>query len=175
MRGYQQGSEDNDDMHWKNIPPCDSMSRHINSQPSSPHHLYSLSGFIFDNLIMSLFPRTHLPLPISRLQHGLIQRSCHTTTQSILNRSFSSKCHLSYNNNTTTHKQSDQPPSRPTTSSPDNEVFASLSFEALGINKNTKIFIFIVFGILGTIETVFWCQTIWRWWKRNSTEGEELD
>ncbi|CAM1502481.1 Fc.00g044650.m01.CDS01 [Cosmosporella sp. VM-42] len=63
------------------------------------------------------------------------------------------------------NKQPNKPQSPPETPSPGNPEYPAFSFEALGVSKNMKIFLMVVLSIFGTIETWFWCQTVWRWWK----------
>jgi hypothetical protein len=50
------------------------------------------------------------------------------------------------------------------------------SFEALGITGWTKWTIIGVVSVLGTMETVFYVNWVWRWWKgdpqRQSNDGE---
>ncbi|GME33331.1 uncharacterized protein JN550_012151 [Neofusicoccum parvum] len=53
--------------------------------------------------------------------------------------------------------------------------YPSFSFEALGISKNMRIGVIVVLSIFGTIETWFWCQWAWRWWKGgDGGNGEEV-
>ena len=46
-----------------------------------------------------------------------------------------------------------------------------VSFKDLGMSRNVKVFVYLVIGVLGTMESVFWAKAIWRWYK--SGEGEE--
>ncbi|KAJ5717336.1 hypothetical protein N7488_002982 [Penicillium malachiteum] len=50
-----------------------------------------------------------------------------------------------------------------------NTLSPSDSFESLGIGKSMRLFLFAVFGVLGTIETWFWCKAIWIWWKNEDS------
>ena len=43
-----------------------------------------------------------------------------------------------------------------------------MSFESLGIGKNMKVFLLVILGVFGSIETWFWCKAIWIWWKKRS-------
>ncbi|KAI0416827.1 hypothetical protein F5X98DRAFT_375474 [Xylaria grammica] len=45
-----------------------------------------------------------------------------------------------------------------------------ISFRDLGMNRITKFVVYTMVGVLGTMETIFWCKAIWRWWK-----GGEVD
>ena len=66
--------------------------------------------------------------------------------------------------------------SPPKSPNPGNPEYPAFSFEALGVSKNMRIFLIVVLSIFGTIETWFWCQTIWRWWKAddsNNVPGEK--
>ena len=47
----------------------------------------------------------------------------------------------------------------------------SFSLDSLGLSKNMKMLVVGLVCVFGTIETWFWCQAIWRWWKGG--EGEE--
>lgn len=49
----------------------------------------------------------------------------------------------------------------------------SASLESLGIGRNVKVFLFVVLGIFGTIETWVWCKAAWMWWKNRFGGGEE--
>ncbi|KAJ6013447.1 hypothetical protein N7540_008038 [Penicillium herquei] len=51
----------------------------------------------------------------------------------------------------------------------------SVTFESLGIGKNMRLFLFAVFGVLGTIETWFWCKAIFVWWKNKTEEDYSSD
>ncbi|KAI3325015.1 hypothetical protein HD806DRAFT_491742 [Xylariaceae sp. AK1471] len=46
-----------------------------------------------------------------------------------------------------------------------------ISFRDLGMNRITKFVVYAVIGVLGTMETIFWCKALWRWW----SGGEEKD
>ncbi|KAI1367561.1 hypothetical protein F5Y08DRAFT_298266, partial [Xylaria arbuscula] len=55
------------------------------------------------------------------------------------------------------------------TSPPPEDDF-KISFRDLGMNRTTKLVVYTVIGILGTMETIFWCKAIWRWWKGGEAE-----
>ncbi|KAJ5883809.1 uncharacterized protein N7473_010695 [Penicillium subrubescens] len=40
----------------------------------------------------------------------------------------------------------------------------SVSFEGLGISRNMKLFLLVILGVFGSVETYFWCKAIWIWW-----------
>ncbi|KAI0533441.1 hypothetical protein GGR58DRAFT_113511 [Xylaria digitata] len=68
-------------------------------------------------------------------------------------------------------KNSSAPQSRPgsrQTSAPSEDDF-KVSFLDLGMNRITKFVVYAVLCVFGTMETIFWCKTLWRWW----TGGEE--
>lgn len=47
------------------------------------------------------------------------------------------------------------------------------SFADLGLSKTSKIFIIGTLAVFGTVETWFWCQTAWRWWKGGVEDGDQ--
>ncbi|KAE8381983.1 hypothetical protein BDV26DRAFT_288958 [Aspergillus bertholletiae] len=53
--------------------------------------------------------------------------------------------------------------------------YPAFSFEALGISKGTKAFIIAILCCVGTMETWFWCETIWHWWKGKSDEAQATE
>ncbi|KAI0866027.1 hypothetical protein F4860DRAFT_458677 [Xylaria cubensis] len=58
------------------------------------------------------------------------------------------------------------------TSSPSEDDF-KISFHNLGMNRITKFVVFAVIGVLGTMETIFWCKVLWRWWTGNEEDTDE--
>ncbi|KAH7254590.1 hypothetical protein B0J15DRAFT_494673 [Fusarium solani] len=46
-----------------------------------------------------------------------------------------------------------------------NPSYPAFSLDALGLSKNMKVVVLVLISIFGTIETWFYCQAIWRWWK----------
>ncbi|KAI8630155.1 hypothetical protein F5Y19DRAFT_429082 [Xylariaceae sp. FL1651] len=44
-----------------------------------------------------------------------------------------------------------------------------ISFQDIGMNRTTRFVVYAVVGVLGTMETIFWCKALWRWW----SGGEE--
>ncbi|GFF79309.1 hypothetical protein IFM47457_10798 [Aspergillus lentulus] len=53
---------------------------------------------------------------------------------------------------------------------PQNPEIPSFSFDSLGLSKTTKTVVLVILGVFGTIESWFWVQTIWRWWKSDDEE-----
>ncbi|KAF4982176.1 hypothetical protein FZEAL_2153 [Fusarium zealandicum] len=54
-----------------------------------------------------------------------------------------------------------------------NPSYPAFSFESMGLSKRMKVSILVLLSIFGTIETWFWCQTIWRWWKGGQQSRED--
>lgn len=52
----------------------------------------------------------------------------------------------------------------------ENPSMPQISFKDLGMSRNVKIFVYLVIGVLGTMETVFWTKAIWRWFKGGQEE-----
>ncbi|KAJ5361536.1 hypothetical protein N7541_002380 [Penicillium brevicompactum] len=46
------------------------------------------------------------------------------------------------------------------------------SLESLGIGRNMKVFLFVVLGVFGSIETWFWVKAFWIWWKKDADDLE---
>ncbi|KAF4211377.1 hypothetical protein CNMCM8980_002223 [Aspergillus fumigatiaffinis] len=46
-----------------------------------------------------------------------------------------------------------------------NPEIPSFSLDSLGLSKTTKTVVLVILGVFGTIESWFWVQTVWRWWK----------
>ncbi|KAI0205424.1 hypothetical protein F4808DRAFT_456411 [Astrocystis sublimbata] len=67
--------------------------------------------------------------------------------------------------------QSQSPPSSQIDPSPPEEEF-HIRFRDLGMNRITKFVVFVVIGVLGTMESVFWCKVLWRWWTRNEEDTD---
>ncbi|KAE8361734.1 hypothetical protein BDV27DRAFT_160425 [Aspergillus caelatus] len=63
-------------------------------------------------------------------------------------------------------------PSNPDSNEP--TKYPAFSFEALGMSKGTKAFVIAILCCFGTMETWFWCKTIWRWWKGKTGEVEPI-
>ncbi|GAP84144.1 putative cutinase transcription factor 1 protein [Rosellinia necatrix] len=55
------------------------------------------------------------------------------------------------------------------TSSEDN---FKVSFRDLGMNRITKFVVYAIVGVLGTMETIFWCKVLWRWWTGDQEKDE---
>jgi preprotein translocase subunit SecF len=48
----------------------------------------------------------------------------------------------------------------------------AFSLSGLGLSKNMRIGLLVIISIFGTIETWFYCQAIWRWWKGKQAAKE---
>ncbi|KAI0490894.1 hypothetical protein F4859DRAFT_26837 [Xylaria cf. heliscus] len=58
------------------------------------------------------------------------------------------------------------------TPSPPEDDF-KVSFHNLGMNRITKFVVYAVIGVLSTMETIFWCKVLWRWWTGNEEDVNE--
>ncbi|KAB8070567.1 hypothetical protein BDV29DRAFT_180712 [Aspergillus leporis] len=103
--------------------------------------------------------RVFLPLYASLRNSSVrIQRLNRITqTHTLPRKPFST--HHSLANRRSPPNDSNEPPQLPT-----------LSFEGLGISKGTKAFLIVILCCFGTMETWFWCKTIWRWWKGDAED-----
>ncbi|KAI0514391.1 hypothetical protein F5B22DRAFT_647704 [Xylaria bambusicola] len=54
---------------------------------------------------------------------------------------------------------------------PSSEDDFKINFRDLGMNRLTKFVVYAAICVVGTMETIFWCKAIWRWW----TGGEESE
>ncbi|PGH10503.1 hypothetical protein AJ79_05431 [Helicocarpus griseus UAMH5409] len=52
--------------------------------------------------------------------------------------------------------------------------YPKFSLEGLGMSRNMKMVMYGLIGVLGTMETWFYCKAIWRWWKggEESNDGD---
>ncbi|KAI1284452.1 hypothetical protein F5Y07DRAFT_3875 [Xylaria sp. FL0933] len=62
-------------------------------------------------------------------------------------------------------------PNNDRTSTPSEEDF-KVSFRDLGMNRITKFVVYATIGVLGTMETIFWCKALWRWWTGAEEDNE---
>ncbi|GIK06334.1 hypothetical protein Aspvir_001981 [Aspergillus viridinutans] len=53
---------------------------------------------------------------------------------------------------------------------PQDPEIPSFSFDSLGLSRTTKTVVLVILGIFGTIESWFWVETIWRWWKSDAED-----
>ena len=53
---------------------------------------------------------------------------------------------------------------------PENPSMPQVSFKDLGMSRNVKVFVYLVIGVLGTMESIFWVKAIWRWYKGGEEE-----
>ncbi|KAI1351795.1 hypothetical protein F5Y01DRAFT_109567 [Xylaria sp. FL0043] len=108
-----------------------------------------------------------------KIQHYSIEsRKAPSTSTRLLS---SSSASLSDKNNVTSANagkdrsaKSQSRPNNDRTSTPSEDGF-KVSFRDLGMNRITKFVVYATIGVLGTMETIFWCKALWRWW----TGGEE--
>ncbi|KAI1197285.1 hypothetical protein F5X97DRAFT_302771 [Nemania serpens] len=56
-------------------------------------------------------------------------------------------------------------------SSPSEDHF-TINFRDLGMSRITKFVVYTVITVLGTMETIFWCKVLWRWWTGEQEESE---
>ncbi|KAI1842326.1 hypothetical protein JX266_011494 [Neoarthrinium moseri] len=82
-------------------------------------------------------------------------------------RAFSSSLRLHNDSN----PRSNQRPNQKSNDSDYPEVPA-FSLESLGMSKNMRIGVLAIISVFATIETWFWCQWIWRWWKGRGNETD---
>ncbi|KAI0119868.1 hypothetical protein GGR51DRAFT_4 [Nemania sp. FL0031] len=47
-----------------------------------------------------------------------------------------------------------------------------VNFRDLGMNRITKFVVYAVICVLGTMETIFWCKVLWRWWTGEGDDDE---
>ncbi|KAI1191415.1 hypothetical protein F5B17DRAFT_382964 [Nemania serpens] len=57
------------------------------------------------------------------------------------------------------------------TSSPSEDHY-TINFRDLGMNRITKFVVYTVISVLGTMETIFWCKVLWRWWTGEQEDSE---
>ncbi|KAI0977449.1 hypothetical protein F4678DRAFT_15519 [Xylaria arbuscula] len=65
-----------------------------------------------------------------------------------------------------------QPPSNNNHNSTPSEEDFKVSFRDLGMNRITKFVVYFTISVLGTMESIFWCQTLWRWWAGVEEDNE---
>lgn len=53
---------------------------------------------------------------------------------------------------------------------PQNPEIPSFSLDSLGLSRTTKTVVIVILGVFGTIESWFWVETIWRWWKSDAED-----
>jgi hypothetical protein len=51
-----------------------------------------------------------------------------------------------------------------------NPEYPAFSLSALGLSRNMRMGLLVILSIFGTIETWFYGQAIWRWWKAKQEE-----
>jgi hypothetical protein len=119
--------------------------------------IYSQANFIRPQVLSMAFKRGIFPL-YANIHHGLIPRQygLRRCPQPIA--SFST--HFAVAN-----KQIGSQKGQSQGNHPHNPEIPSFSLDSLGLSKTTKTVVLVILGVFGTIESWFWVQTIWRWWK----------
>ncbi|RYP09032.1 hypothetical protein DL764_001528 [Monosporascus ibericus] len=56
---------------------------------------------------------------------------------------------------------------------PGSPELPQISFADLGMSRNVKVVVYVLIGIFGTIESVFWAQAIWRWFKGEKDDAAQ--
>lgn len=98
-----------------------------------------------------------LPLPRPQLHHNPLQLSRPTQ-----------HANLSTTDDKTSKKASEQKPN-PTMG--DGTSYSNF-FKEHGASRTTKLIVIGAISIVGTMESIFWIKTVWRWWSP-PPEGEE--
>ncbi|KAI8952438.1 hypothetical protein F4801DRAFT_218341 [Xylaria longipes] len=120
------------------------------------------------------------PIDISRKikicalrRHGIESRKSFTTGArlSSLPTSTSAKKDVTTNAGKNGSPSQSRPGSQQT-STPSEDDF-KISFHNLGMNRITKFVVYAAVGVLGTMETIFWCKVLWRWWTGNEEDVNE--
>ncbi|KAK5630828.1 hypothetical protein RRF57_006543 [Xylaria bambusicola] len=111
-------------------------------------------------------------LPLTRIRTAPRQANAYTTRQYTVNsriypsRLLSSPFNRKYTSTNAGKNGSPSPDKRQTS-----EDDFKISFRDLGMNRITKFVVYTAICVFGTMETIFWCKAIWRWW----TGGEESE
>ncbi|KAI0898001.1 hypothetical protein F4806DRAFT_386448 [Annulohypoxylon nitens] len=77
------------------------------------------------------------------------------------------------NFSTSSSRLAEKKPTKESPKSPEEPPPMNFSFEGLGLTKNTKIAVIVIISIFGTIETIFWIKTIWRWFSGAKNDESE--
>ncbi|KAI1126378.1 hypothetical protein F5Y10DRAFT_267154 [Nemania abortiva] len=123
--------------------------------------------------------RTHAGLRSTTISRRIDARAVgHYNT---ISRSFTSSSSLLPSPSTSTSAKKDvttgaskrgpSSQSRPGTPRPSEDDF-KINFRDLGMSRITKLVVYSVICVLGTMETIFWCKVLWRWWTSDE-EGSE--
>ncbi|KAB8209380.1 hypothetical protein BDV34DRAFT_188975 [Aspergillus parasiticus] len=115
--------------------------------------------------MLSMSTRAFRPIYATRRNGILIQRLPRPFTYRETKpfKSFSTRFPLANKQTSSSKPDSKEQPQYP-----------AFSFEALGMSKGTKAFVIGILCCFGTMETWFWCKTIWCWWKGNTEEVEPI-
>ncbi|KAI1098527.1 hypothetical protein F4804DRAFT_324572 [Jackrogersella minutella] len=57
--------------------------------------------------------------------------------------------------------------------SPEEPPPMEFSFKGLDMSRNTRIVVLVILSIFGTIESIFWVKTIWRWFSGPKDDESE--
>ncbi|KAH8821977.1 hypothetical protein F5884DRAFT_108755 [Xylogone sp. PMI_703] len=96
----------------------------------------------------SAYNNTHLYRPSNIQHHSQISR-------------FTQSTRLSHQRSSGSRGSSENNPSYPT-----------ISFADLGASRAVKITVYTVIGVLGTLETIFWTKTLWRYFTSASSDED---
>ena len=127
-----------------------------------PHHMNRLRPFAANLSHCRSFPRNGvLNIPFS--QHRLPSPPSSSVPFSTQGPRLSQPSSQPKSN----HKE------QPTPTQPGSEL-KGVTWESLGISRNMRIVVIVLFSGVATVETWFYCQWAWRWWKnRSAVESEE--
>ncbi|KAI1270664.1 hypothetical protein F5Y18DRAFT_422163 [Xylariaceae sp. FL1019] len=119
---------------------------------------------------------------IACTSNGLIGKSAHSATQPLATdqvkklstsaRLFSPPPTPTNKQNTSTQDTASNSPSSPSDPKNENHDEMRVNFGDLGMTRIAKFVVFAVIGVLSTMETIFWCNVAWRWWKGDEGEGD---
>lgn len=130
---------------------------------------YHLNLFLFNiissqNLSVLLFSSI-MSLPFAPVRNQLLRT--HKMRVGFLRLSSSPRLLSTTMTMRATEKEQDprKQPQAPQPQNPGNPEYPAFSLDSLGLSKNMKMVVLVLISIFGTIETWFYCQAIWRWWK----------
>ena len=99
------------------------------------------------------------------------------SSPSHLTRHFSYQYSRKITRNDETTQQSPPQQSKPKhhPSNPSSDIKATFSFKDLGATRTVKIVVIVAVCIMGTAETIFWTQVVWRKFFGAGNEGDGPD
>ncbi|KAI1809294.1 hypothetical protein GGS20DRAFT_572643 [Poronia punctata] len=109
-----------------------------------------------------------IPLEVEPSAYSLRCSNGFATRSYLFSRSNSSIPHKA----TTTPGDKSRPTSQstaPKTQTPSPDTFRS-PFRDLKMSRGTKLIVYGAIGVLATVESIFWCKVIWRWWTGSEEE-----